>query len=131
MNDKFYIHFLYCHHKPIREHNALSTILRRSMSFTIYILTSKTCTESEYFGSAFEQEVISWGSLYKGRARIKLCSLILLQQNTGSVDEPMARNILLNFIRDVQLCLLYGHIFCMFSAMFLVTCGYHTASHPK
>lgn len=130
-DDKFYIHFLYCHHKSIRGHNALSTFLGRIIPFTIYILPSKTCIESEYFPSAFEQEDISWGSPYKGRACIKLCSIIPLQQNMGSVDEPMARDILLNFTGDVQVCLLDGHIFCMFSAMFLVACEYHTASRPK
>lgn len=51
------VHFPNYHHKHTRRNNALNTFPRRILLFTIHCLLSKTSRESEYFPSAFEQEI--------------------------------------------------------------------------
>lgn len=96
----------------------MSTFPRRILPFTIHCLLSKTCAESEYFPSAFEQE-IDLEAAFK-REEHTSNFVLLFQQEFWSIDEFMDLNIHLNFLGDIQLGLWDGHIFHMFSAMLLV-----------
>lgn len=108
----------------------MNTFPRRILLFTIQCLLSKTCTESEYFPSVFEQE-INLEAVYIMEEQASNFVPHPLSARDWSIDKLMDLNIHLNFLRDIQLCLWDGHIFCMFFAMFLVAWEYHTASHLK
>lgn len=129
--DKVHIHFPYSHHKHLRGHNILTSFFKRILSFITDILSSKIYTESGYLPSAFEQKGRSWGGLYKGQACIKLCSIILLHQKTGSVDEHMASRFSPEFPkRRPAVPLGWSDLFYVLCHV-LVACEYHTTTHPQ
>lgn len=79
----------------------MSTFPRRILPSTIHCLLSKTCEESEFFPSAFEQKIDLEAAYIREEHSSNF--VLLFQQESGSIDEFMDLNIHLNFLGDIQL----------------------------